>query len=65
LRPGSKLTIGPHEFILELAEVEEDDPSVIRPTRSTTSKKSVISRLVIPLIIVLIVGIIFYFTTQK
>ena len=40
LRPGGKLTIGEHEFILELADVEEDDPSVIRPSKPVKRKQS-------------------------
>ena len=38
LRPGAKLTIGEHAFVLELAEVNDDDPSVIRPASGAVTK---------------------------
>ena len=40
LRPGGKLSIGDHAFILELAEIEDDDPSVIRTAPVIPSEKS-------------------------
>ena len=45
LRPGGKLSIGDHAFILELAEVEDDDPSVIRtaPTVKPDKEDSLLS----------------------
>jgi pSer/pThr/pTyr-binding forkhead associated (FHA) protein len=39
LRPGSELNIGGHHFTLELDEVAEDDPSIVRPVRSTAVEK--------------------------
>jgi len=32
LKPGGRLRLGVHSFVLELSEIEEGDPSVIRPT---------------------------------
>ena len=40
LRPGGKLSIGDHAFILELAEIEDDDPSVIRSAPVAVSERS-------------------------
>ena len=40
LRPGGKLSIGDHAFILELAEIEDDDPSVIRSAPVAVADRS-------------------------
>ncbi len=60
LKPGAKLTVGDHEFTLELAEVDEDDPSVIRPVAgSSTSNSS--KKIFIPVIVFLtVLGFIAY-----
>ena len=66
LRPGGKLTIGPHEFILELTEVEENDPSIIRPVRNQDSKSTGMNSKVIYVAIMLFVlGIVAYFLFAK
>ena len=54
LKPGAKLTVGDHEFTLELAEVDEDDPSVIRPISGPSLPKSS-KYAFVPVIVVLIV----------
>ena len=39
LRPGGRLRMGNHSFVLEISEVASDDPSVIRPTPAVSSNK--------------------------
>ena len=53
LKPGAKLALGEHEFTLELAEVDEDDPSVIRPVTGPSASKSS-KKAFLPVIIVLV-----------
>ena len=66
LRPGGKLTIGPHEFILELAEVEDNDPSVIRPMRNLEGKSNPAKGKIIYIAaMILIIGIAAYFLFAK
>ena len=61
LKPGGKLTVGDHQFSLELAEVDDDDPSVIRPVSGVKPSKSS-KNVIIPLVIVLIIlGLSAYF----
>ena len=38
LRPGSELNIGGHHFMLELDDIPEDDPSIVRPVRGETEE---------------------------
>ena len=40
LRPGGRLRMGNHSFVLELSEVSDDDPSVIRPAPTVQSKEN-------------------------
>ena len=62
LRPGGKLSIGDHAFILELAEIEDDDPSVIRtaPVIKTEKESSLVTVFLLGgvLAMVLIAGIV-------
>ena len=58
LKPGAKLTVGDHEFTLELAEVDEDDPSVIRPVAGTPLSKSSQKAFVPVIGILLLIGIV-------
>jgi len=60
LRPGGKLTIGDHEFILELVDVEDDDPSVIRPSKPVKKKKSMAPKIIAAFVLVL-AGVAVYF----
>ena len=62
LRPGGKLTIGPHEFILELAEVDDDDPSVIRPSRTTVSKSNGKQKYILyGCVLVALIAVVYFF----
>ena len=54
LKPGAKLTVGDHEFTLELTEVDEDDPSVIRPVPGAPLSKSS-QKVFLPVIVFLLV----------
>ena len=40
LRPGGRLRLGPHAFILEISEIEDNDPSIIRPVPVAQNKKT-------------------------
>ena len=47
LRPGGRLRLGDHSFVLELSEVEEGDPSVIRPVPVISEAKKSSSLIII------------------
>ena len=64
LRPGGRLRIGPHAFILEISEIEDNDPSIIRPVPVTPSKKSKTSLYATAAIVVLIFGVGIYLIMQ-
>jgi pSer/pThr/pTyr-binding forkhead associated (FHA) protein len=40
LRPGGRLRLGTHSFVLEISEIEENDPSVIRPIPASPTSTS-------------------------
>ena len=62
LRPGGRLRMGNHSFVLELSEVADDDPSVIRPTPTVQSKeKSALSLYLIVIIVIMIVASLYLF----
>ena len=65
LRPGGKLTIGPHEFILELTEVDEDDPSVIRPSRNLSNKSADSKKYILFGVIIVILAVVAYYLMSK
>ena len=58
LRPGGKLTIGGHEFLLELVDVEDDDPSVIRPKPQPIVKKSSATPKIVVALVVIVAAVI-------
>ena len=64
LRPGSDLEVGDHIFVLEIAEVSDDDPSVVRAielnSQATRKSKSMpLSWILIAAAVVLSVGLFF------
>lgn len=61
LRPGGRLRMGNHAFVLELSEIDNDDPSVIRPIAAPPSKKSSSSTLLIGIATVVIIILIALF----
>ena len=65
LRPGGKLTIGPHEFILELTEVDDDDPSVIRPSRNSSNKSLDIKKYIFFGGLFILLAVVAYFLFRK
>jgi len=65
LKPGGRLRLGVHSFVLELSEVEEGDPSVIRPMPSIPEKKSSSSSLVLIIGFLLGIATTFYIYMQQ
>ena len=62
LRPGGRLRMGNHSFVLELSEIADDDPSVIRPTPTVQSnEKSSLSLYLIVIITILILASFYLF----
>jgi pSer/pThr/pTyr-binding forkhead associated (FHA) protein len=64
LRPGSDLEVGDHIFVLEIAEVSDDDPSVVRAMELNSqmnrkSKTMPLSWILIAAAVVLSVGLFF------
>ena len=64
LRPGGRLSLGTHAFVLELAEIEENDPSVIRPVRSPPAEKKGWSKTLLFSSLALIVLFIILYATD-
>ena len=55
LRPGGRLRMGNHSFVLELSEVASDDPSVIRPIPTAQSKEKTSFSLYLIIILVIVI----------
>ena len=65
LRPGGRLRVGPHAFILELTELEDDDPSIIHPAPVVTPPQPKGMLLIISAVVLVVVGaVIVYFMKQ-
>lgn len=65
LRPGAGLEVGDHVFVLEIAEVADDDPSVVRAIELPAEVKKntlPISWILIAIVVFLSIGIIFVFS---
>ena len=68
LRPGVEMEVGDHVFVLEITEVSDDDPSVVRAIELSAVKqmsRSVVpmSWLVVGLILMLCIGLFFVFSS--
>jgi len=65
LKPGAKLTVGDHEFTLELSEVDEDDPSIIRPVSGSSNAKSSKNVFIPVIVVLLLLGLLAFFALGK
>ena len=60
LRPGGRLRMGIHAFVLELSEIDDNDPSVIRPVPSpTTQSKSSPTMLIVGAVVLILIVVAF------
>ena len=64
LRPGGRLRLGNHAFILELAEVANDDPSVIRPMPTVQTKEKTSLSFYLIIIILIIIAALYFINTS-